>query len=38
VEGRLVSGFEGQEVGNKIRVQLVHTNVERGFIDYKKVG
>jgi exoribonuclease-2 len=38
VEGRLASGFEGLDVGQKLRVQLVHTNVERGFIDFKKVG
>jgi hypothetical protein len=37
VEGRLVSGFEGLDVGHKIRVQLMHTDVERGFIDFKKV-
>jgi exoribonuclease-2 len=38
VEGRLTSGFEGLDVGQKLRVQLVRTNVERGFIDFKKVG
>ncbi len=38
VEGRLVLGFEGADVGHKIRVQLVHTDVERGFIDFKKVS
>jgi len=37
VEGRLDSGFEGLDVGNQLRVQLVSTNVERGFIDFKKV-
>ena len=37
VEGRLESGFEGMDVGNQLRVQLVSTNVERGFIDFKKV-
>ena len=37
VEGKLVSGFEGLDVGQKVRVQLVHTDVERGFIDFKKV-
>ncbi len=38
VEGRLESGFEGVDVGDKIRVQLVSTDVERGFIDFKRVG
>lgn len=38
VEGRVVSGFEGLDVGNRIRVQLIHTDVEQGFIDFRKVG
>lgn len=38
VEGRLVSGFEGLDVGHQLRVQLVHTDVERGFIDFKRVA
>ncbi len=33
-EGRVVRGFEGLEVGNRVRVELVHTDVERGFIDF----
>jgi exoribonuclease-2 len=37
VEGKLVSGFEGLDVGEKVRVQLVDTNVERGFIDFKRI-
>ena len=36
VEGRLVSGFEGQDVGNSLRVQLVRTDIERGYIDFKR--
>lgn len=36
VEGRLVSGFEGMDVGHRLRVQLTHTDVERGYIDFKK--
>jgi len=38
VEGKLVNGFEGLDVGERVRVQLIETNVERGFIDFKKVG
>ena len=38
IEGRLESGFEGLDVGHQLRVQLVSTNVERGFIDFKKVA
>jgi len=37
IEGRLESGLDGVDVGNRLRVQLVRTNVERGFIDFKRV-
>jgi exoribonuclease R len=37
IEGRLESGFEGVDVGHRLRVQLVHTDVERGHIDFKRV-
>jgi VacB/RNase II family 3'-5' exoribonuclease len=37
VEGRLMHGFKGVDVGHRIRVQLIHTDVDRGFIDFKKV-
>lgn len=38
IEGRLISGFSGIDVGQKVRVQLVQTNVERGYIDFRRVG
>ncbi len=38
VEGRLAHGFEGLDVGDRTRVQLVSVDVERGYIDFKKVG
>jgi exoribonuclease-2 len=34
VEGRLERGWEGLEVGDRVRVKLVHTEPERGFIDF----
>jgi exoribonuclease-2 len=37
VEGRLDSGFENMRVGDRLRVQLASTDVERGYIDFKKV-
>jgi exoribonuclease-2 len=37
VEGRLVGSFEGEDVGHRLRVQLVRTDVERGYIDFKKL-
>ena len=33
-EGRLERGFQGLDVGDRVRVKLVHTDVERGFIDF----
>ncbi|MBN2557110.1 MAG: RNB domain-containing ribonuclease [Anaerolineales bacterium] len=38
IEGKLVRGFDGMDIGRRLRVQLIDTNVERGFIDFKKVG
>jgi len=38
VEGRLVLGFEGMDVGYRLRVQLDSVDVYRGFIDFKRVG
>lgn len=38
VEGRVVHGFEGLDVGNSIRVQLTFVDVDRGYIDFRKVG
>jgi VacB/RNase II family 3'-5' exoribonuclease len=37
IEGRLLYGHEGVDVGNRLKVQLIHTDVEKGFIDFKKV-
>ncbi len=34
VEGKLIQGFEHVDVGDQIRVKLVHTDVEKGFIDF----
>jgi exoribonuclease-2 len=38
VEGRVVRGFEGLDVGDRVRVKLEHTDVERGFIDFSRRG
>jgi VacB/RNase II family 3'-5' exoribonuclease len=37
VEGRVVQGFEGLDVGQRTRVQLLSVDVDRGFIDFKRV-
>ncbi len=34
VEGKLVRGFDGLDVGDRVRVELIRTDVERGFIDF----
>jgi exoribonuclease-2 len=36
VEGRLERGFEGLDVGDRVRVRLTGTDVERGFIDFAR--
>jgi exoribonuclease-2 len=38
VEGKLESDLQGVDVGHQLRVQLVRTDVERGYIDFKKVA
>ena len=38
IEGKLMQGFEGLDVGNRVRVQLMSVDVQRGFIDFKKVS
>jgi exoribonuclease-2 len=37
VEGKLAQGFEGVDVGDRVRVHLISVDVERGFIDFKRV-
>jgi exoribonuclease-2 len=38
IEGRLFYGYEGIDVGTRLKVQLIHTDVEKGYIDFKKIG
>ncbi len=38
VEGMIVRGAEGLDVGQRAQVTLVSANVERGFIDFARVG
>jgi exoribonuclease R len=37
-EGKVVRGFEGLDVGDRVTVQLVSTNVDKGFIDFARVS
>ena len=34
VEGRLERGFEGVDVGDRVRVRLIGTDAERGYVDF----
>jgi exoribonuclease-2 len=36
IEGKLERGYEGLDVGDRVRVRLVHTDPERGFIDFAR--
>jgi VacB/RNase II family 3'-5' exoribonuclease len=37
VEGLLAQGQQGLDVGDKLRVKLIRTDVQRGFIDFSRV-
>jgi exoribonuclease-2 len=36
VEGMVVKGQAGLDVGDRISVRLVHVDVDRGFIDFER--
>lgn len=38
VEGRVSEEFEGLDVGNRIGVQLISVDVDRGYIDFRNIG
>ena len=38
IEGKMVTGASGLDVGDSVRVELVGTDVERGYIDFVRVG
>src|SRR6266849_5358860 len=38
VEGKVVRGSQGLDVGDHVRVELVDTDVERGFIDFRRAS
>ncbi len=38
IEGRLLHGYEGIDVGNRLEVKLIHVDIDKGFIDFEKVN
>ena len=38
VEGKLVRGANGLDVGDRVHVELIHTDVEQGHIDFARSG
>ena len=38
VEGKLVEGYPGVDVGHRVQVQLISVDVEKGYIDFRLVG
>lgn len=38
VEGKVEQGWEGLDVGERVRVRLIRTDAERGFVDFAAVG
>lgn len=38
VDGRVEQGAAGLDVGDRVRVKLIHTNPERGFIDFSRTA
>jgi len=38
VEGKVIRGFEGIDVKDRVPVELIGTDVERGFIEFARAG
>ena len=38
IEGKLVKGDRGLDVGDRVRVRLVDVDIERGYIDFQRAG
>jgi exoribonuclease-2 len=37
VEGKVVQGFDGLDIGDRVRVQLTSVDVQQGFIDFRRI-
>jgi hypothetical protein len=38
VEGKLMRGFEGFDAEDRVRVERIGDDVERGFVDFARAG
>ena len=38
IEGRLTRGYQGVDVGNRVKVKLIRVDVDKGFIDFERVN
>lgn len=38
IEGKLAQGFSGVDVGDLVKVKLIHVDIRRGFIDFSRVN
>lgn len=38
VEGKVVKGFKGLDVGDKVQVKLIHVDAAEGFIDFQRIN
>ncbi|HEV7239268.1 MAG TPA: RNB domain-containing ribonuclease [Thermoanaerobaculia bacterium] len=38
IEGKLVRGWDGLDIGDRVRVKLLEVDIERGFIDFGRAG
>lgn len=37
IEGRLIHGYDGVDVGHRLKVKLIHVDINLGFIDFERV-
>ena len=38
IEGRLARGYQGVDVGSRLKVRLIRVDIDKGFIDFEKVS
>jgi exoribonuclease-2 len=38
IEGRLARGYQGVDVGSRLKVKLIRIDIDKGFIDFERVN